>query len=178
MIKEFNAPIPGQSLTTTPKNYSWERPPLLANLDDVVERHIKQISKPDAIDNILFVLEAGLPINVLVEVFLTNAVSKGIHNIDVSLLVAPILHKEILQLARTAEIDFKEYFDDSKVKEENKKGKAIALLRKALREDDNKEDAGVQILTELTETLEEPTEKIEEKEKPKGLMSRTMTDGN
>ena len=29
----FDAPIPGQSLTTEPKNYPWERPPEMSDIN-------------------------------------------------------------------------------------------------------------------------------------------------
>ena len=52
MNRQFNAPIPGQSLTKTPNNYPWERPPEISNVDEAVIRHIENISEPKAIDNL------------------------------------------------------------------------------------------------------------------------------
>ena len=180
MIQQFNAPIPGQSLTKTPGNYPWERPPQITNVDEAIVRHIENISEPEAIDNLLYVLEAGLPINILTETLLTIAVSKGIHNIDISLLVGPVLFKEIKSIAEEAGIDYTDFFDDSELKEKDKKAKANTLLRKALADTPKDEqDLGYEMLQEVSSELSQPTEMKEEtKEKPMGLMSRSLPDGD
>ena len=176
MNKEFNAPIPGQSLTKTPGNYPWERPPEITNVDEAVKRHIDNISEPEAIDNILFVLKAGLPVNILTETLLTTAVSKGIHSIDISLLVGPILFREIKSFAEESGIEYKEFFDDSELQENDKRSKANVLLRKAIADTPEEEkDSGFEILQELSSELSQPTE---QEEKPMGLMSRSTSNGN
>tara|TARA_R110001606_G_scaffold82718_2_gene189404 strand:- start:4246 stop:4782 length:537 start_codon:yes stop_codon:yes gene_type:complete len=178
MNRQFNAPIPGQSLTKTPNNYPWERPPEISNVDEAVIRHIENISEPKAIDNLLYVLEAGLPVNILTESLLTIAVSKGIHSIDISLLVGPVLFKEIKSIADQAGITYKDFFDDSEVKEKDKKDKVNSLLRKAMADTPKDEqDSGYKILEEISEEVSAPTEIVEE-EKPMGLMSRSMPDGD
>tara|TARA_R110000744_G_scaffold95562_4_gene184572 strand:+ start:778 stop:1332 length:555 start_codon:yes stop_codon:yes gene_type:complete len=184
MNQQFNAPIPGQSLTTTPRNYPWERPPQITNVDEATVRHIENISKPEAIDNILYVLEAGMPIHILTESLLTIAVSKGIHSIDISLLVGPVLFKEIKSIAEEAGINYKEFFDDSDLKEKDKKAKVNTLLRKALADTPKDEqDSGYEMLQEVSSELSKPTEMKEEmeeetQEKPMGLMSRSLPDGD
>ena len=180
MNQQFNAPIPGQSLTKTPKNYPWERPPQITNVDEAVVRHVENISNPEAIDNILYVLEAGLPVNILTETLLTIAVSKGIHSIDISLLVGPVLFKEIKSLAEEAGINYKDFFDDSELKEKDMKDKANTLLRQALTDTPKDEqDSGYEMLQEVSSELSQPTEMKEEtQEKPMGLMSRSLPDGD
>ena len=139
---------------------------------------IPNISEPKAIDNLLYVLEAGLPVNILTESLLTIAVSKGIHSIDISLLVGPVLFKEIKSIADQAGITYKDFFDDSEVKEKDKKDKVNSLLRKAMADTPKDEqDSGYKILEEISEEVSAPTEIVEE-EKPMGLMSRSMSDGD
>jgi hypothetical protein len=172
-----NAPIPGQSLTKKPKNYPWEKPPQLVDVNDVIKKHLEIITEEDSIDNILFVLEAGLPINIFVETFLTNAVMKGVHTVDVSVLVAPILHEFILGMAEDAGVDFKEFPQDLDEEDKKFKEKIRTLISKSLADTPEKErDSGYELVKELEGAVEELPEKKPE-ERSKGLMSRKPQDG-
>ena len=39
----FNAPIPGQSLTSEPKNYAWERPPQYDLPEEALMFHLEKL---------------------------------------------------------------------------------------------------------------------------------------
>ena len=51
----FNAPIPGQSLTTPPRNAPYERPPEITDPDEALAVHLKRLSDPDAIEDAMSV---------------------------------------------------------------------------------------------------------------------------
>lgn len=102
------APIPGQSLTIEPGNVPWEQPPLHAKVEDVLKFYIDKISKPDAMDDLLFLLEEEMPLRPLVESMLTVGVMEGIHTLDTAILVGPAIHEYIMDVAKTAGIDVKE----------------------------------------------------------------------
>ena len=40
----FDAPIPGQSLTSAPKNRPWRNPPQLAKVEDAMEYYLPRLS--------------------------------------------------------------------------------------------------------------------------------------
>ena len=65
----FAGPIPGQSLTREPKNYPWENPPQMVDVDEVITFHLNKLTEEDSIDNLLLLLESGMPISTLVEIF-------------------------------------------------------------------------------------------------------------
>lgn len=174
----FDSPIPGQSLTKEPKNYAWENPPEMVDVDDVIGFHLNKLSEEKSIDNLLLLLESGMPVKTLVETFLTSAVMSGLHTVDVSILVAPVLHEFITMTAEDAEINFKEFFSSDEIEEGNLDSKVNLLLKKSLSETaDSEKDSGYKIVKEMSKAAKEQplTEEIQ-KEKSKGLMSRENTD--
>jgi len=44
MADVFSAPIPGQSLTDTPKNYPWERPAEITDPREAIKFHLDGIN--------------------------------------------------------------------------------------------------------------------------------------
>ena len=59
------AAVPGQSLTDYPKNYPWERPPEMTDPNEAIKFHIDRIADEDVIDNVLDLLEFGIPAKTL-----------------------------------------------------------------------------------------------------------------
>jgi len=145
-----NRPIPGQSLTTTPKNAQYEQPPLIVDPDKALQVHLKRLSKPKSMEDMLEFIDTGVDIRTLVEGILRGAVLNGIHSIDVSLIIAPVLHEFIRGLPLAAGIDFKDGFEDQQDVDE-----AMYRIKKPVK-------------VEMTEQKQE--EKIPEKSS--GLMAR------
>ena len=121
----LRAAIPGQSLTDTPKNYPWERPAEIADPNDAVKYHIDRVSEEDVIDNVLDALEFGVPAKKLSEAMMTGAVASGIHNIDVSLIIEPVIRAFIMKSADMAGVEYKETFEDD---EKSPVERAAALM--------------------------------------------------
>ena len=173
----IGGPIPGQSLTKKPGNYPWDKPSKLNDVDEIIKLHLDDISKESSIDNILLVLERGLPLNVLVETYLTSKVMKGIHNIDISILVAPVVHEFLYNLAKDAGVNFKEFFGAEVL---GTKEKALTLLKAELKNTpEDEQDSGFEILEDMTAAIKEQPEEVPpnedeavKEEPPKGLMSR------
>ena len=80
----FEAPIPGQSLTSEPKLYPWETPPEIDKVSDAIAFYIRRISSPEVVDDLFMALEEGFPLNILVKSMLTTGVMEGMHTVDVS----------------------------------------------------------------------------------------------
>jgi hypothetical protein len=81
----LSAPIPGQSLTDTPKNYPWENPPQMADYEEVTKYYIGRLADQDVMDDLAVLLDGGMPIAPLVDSITTIGVMEGIHTVDVSL---------------------------------------------------------------------------------------------
>ena len=151
----FNVAIPGQSLTDEPKNFPWERPPEIADPDEAVKHHLTYLSKDEAVESTLFVLESGLPITTFVSTLMTNAVGNGIHSIDVGLLIAPTIHEAIKATADEGGINYKEEFSRDVEKDEMRKERETTLIRKALM-DSLKEEMDEGLIDETAEALGSP----------------------
>ena len=186
MVEEvtFDAPIPGQSLTTEPKGFPWERPPQIDKPEDALTFYINNMSKQEILDDIFTALDEGFPLDLLVKSILTNGVMEGIHSIDVSLIVHPVLTEYIHVQAREAGLKNITLKARNKKEDMEKKEKQI-LVSRLQRAIDKMEgaDEGTDILEQAQEFLqekrvqEEPVEEQEEEEaeveeKPVGLMAR------
>ena len=171
----FSMPIPGQSLTTEPKNLPFERPPEVSDPIKALDMHVEKITDSEAMEDAFYFLEEGCDLATLVEGMLRSAVMSGIHSVDVSLAIAPALHEYIKGLAVEAGVEFDEGFDKPEerqaIRYQRDAGRAADMLRKIengqlpMPEDDTEEP------------MEEPMEdnvvaEAEVKEPPKGLMAR------
>lgn len=173
------APIPGQSLTDEPKNYPWERPPQIVDFNEATKYHIDRLADVEVMDNVLFALEYGIPSGVLVESMMTGAVAKGIHNIDVGLIVSPVVHEFVKSIADEAGINYKQEFEQDEV---DPVERAAILIRKSLKATPDKQrDAGYDMLEEMADDMEGAADDMPEtkeedmpQEEPAstGLMSR------
>lgn len=176
MAESLKAPIPGQSLTDTPKNYPWERPPQIVDFNEAIKHHIERLTDVDVMDNVFYALEYGIPSSILVETMLTAAVAKGVHNIDISLIIFPVVHSFVKSAADEAGINYKEEFEKD---EPDPIQRAATLVRKSLRATpEEQRDTGFELVENVAEELEGSTEseampdEMPQEEKPTGLMSR------
>ena len=161
----LNLAIPGQSLTDEPKNFAWERPPEITDPDKAIAYHMDYLSNPEVVESTLFILASGLPVKNFVDTILTNAVGNGIHSIDVSLIIKPVLEEAVVLTAVEADIKFLEEFDNSKAKEASQKTREETLilsrLKDALEDDTEQGDEGL-IEDTVSALGEQPMEMGEE----------------
>lgn len=171
----FNAPIPGESLTTEPKSMPYERPPEIADPIEALDKHIESLSREEAMEDALFFLEMGVPLTNLTEGILRSAVMEGIHSVDVSLIIAPVVHEFIRKHAIAADIEFTEGFDDQEQNEairyERDSLRAKNMLRQ-LREQGGDIPEEPEMMMEKEAPEEELMIEEEPTETPKGLMAR------
>jgi len=129
----FNAPIPGQSLTSTPRNAPWERPPEVVDPEEALNIHLDRLNQPDKLEALLDAINMGIDVKTLTSGILRSAVATGIHTIDVGLIIAPIIHEFIRSTAEIAGVEYDEGFEDKKAKEKfeyaRTKSKALKKLR-------------------------------------------------
>ena len=118
MSRALNGPIPGQSLTDEPSNYAWERPPETADPTEALSMHLKKMAGPKYMDSALYMMELGVPADVITNTTLTMAIGNGIHSVDVGLIIAPAIHKEVVSIAEMAGIDYDEHFPEDAEKEQ------------------------------------------------------------
>jgi len=173
MADVFSAPIPGQSLTDEPKNYPWERPPEITDPREAIKFHIDGINRPEALDNIIEMLQIGVPVNALAETAMTTAQMEGIHSVDVSLIIKDVVKEELISIAEEAGLDYLTGDEPSEADiKEKEEQEVLALLRKKIGAADEM-DAGVEMMQQTADMMaqeEEPQEDIEAEAEPMSMM--------
>ena len=158
-VESFGAPIPGQSLFTTPNERPYERPSELDTVDDALSYYFTNLRDPEIIDDLMTVVDMGIPLEPIVKTLYMSSVMNGIHNLDVGLIVAPVLSEFLAAVAKSYEIDFKyTAVDAAEQKSEKENMKVQMMLRAAIDkgiETGGEEDRGVALLKEMAESLED-----------------------
>lgn len=95
----FVAPIPGQSLTAELGSRPWQNPPKYTTMDEALEYYLPRLALDENRNNFYNVLEAGIPVVMVANTMLTGGVMRGLHTIDVSVLLLPILTEFISLMA-------------------------------------------------------------------------------
>lgn len=165
----FEAPIPGQSLTTTPKNAAWERPPQMVDIGEVVAFYMDNLSDEKKQDSIMQMLEQDVDVQTLTEGILRAGVAGGRHSVDVSLAIAPVIHEFIVATADAVGVDYKTGFEDKEDDETRQKKAGQMMARKKMLKEDPRLSRDMQA-ADVVEEVEERVE-AEPKVAPKGLMS-------
>ena len=103
---ELSGPIPGQSLTKEPNSEEWKSPPQFDTVEQALQFYISGITSDDMHSGVVNVLRMGVPVTTLAHTFMLDGVMKGRHNIDVGILVLPVLMETIAYLGDMAEVDY------------------------------------------------------------------------
>lgn len=128
----YDRPIPGQSLTSTPRNAPYERPPEIVDPEDAIIVHLTNLNKPEAMEGVIEFVNEGFDIQTLVEGITRSAVLSGIHTIDVGLIVAPVIHEFIRTTLDKVGVEYEEGFEDDDEKELQMYSKAKARAAREL----------------------------------------------
>ena len=161
-------PIPGQSLTTESGSSPYERPPETIDAIDALDIHLDNLNDSETMESVANILESGVDLVSMTEAILRSAVLEGIHNVDVSILIAPLLHEYIKGEVDALGIEYDEGFENKEV-EERIRNKAIGS--KILRELNIEQKP--EVPDEAPEMAEEEEQPMEEEPK-RGLMARTV----
>ena len=156
-VSQFNAPLPGQSLTTKPGERMWERPPEYNTVEETLAFYLKHLSKSDVIDDTMVLLEVGFPVKPLVKSLRISNTMKGKHNLDVGLLVEPFLVKFITATAESSDVPYQMGDVDLKKDAAEKENRRISmLLESALSKNKStaEEDEGVALLEDISENID------------------------
>lgn len=137
MINPFNKPIPGMSLTSKPKGRAYERPPAITDPDDAIQMHLTRLGEEDKLVPLLQAVDLEpetFDIKTLTTGILRSAVMQGIHSVDVSMIIAPVLHELIKVSLEEAGLDYEEGFIDKKKEEQRQRDVEFAFAMKEARE--------------------------------------------
>lgn len=179
-ISPFDGPIPGQSLTAEPGNAPWEKPSKFSDPMDALEMYMEKLGDESTLDDILDMLDIGIPVSVITGSMLSTGVMDGMHTVDVKLVLKPLLMTQIKTLADVTGVDYKMTMEDYRDKDAEAKKRRMGKLAAKLAMSTGKvsqPDAGQEIMMQVEEdmTKEEPVVEApvqDEEVMPKGLMAK------
>ena len=154
----FSAPIPGQSLTDEPGNYPWEHPPKNTDPETIVNDLFMRMTQPEALQEILVMLDAGVPVEAIVRVMVFTGFAEGEFNPDVGFIIIEPLMEAVatiglragvknlkLTISDTGNKDFRKTMSELKLANEQKE------MPMPAKEIENKKPQGLLAKPEETE---------------------------
>tara|TARA_R100000935_G_C2823883_1_gene161232 strand:+ start:447 stop:941 length:495 start_codon:yes stop_codon:yes gene_type:complete len=108
----MDGPIPGQSLTAEIGARPWQQPAKFTTAEEALEHYATKITNPRINDSLFDALEMGTPVSSIAEIVVQNGAMEGMHTIDVSILILPIIMELVAYVADEAGIDYSMGLDD------------------------------------------------------------------
>lgn len=100
----FSAPIPGESLTGTPKNMPFERPPQFVDLDEATEFVWDNLNKRNNTLKLLALLDKQVPVDGLAQSILFSGFASGKWTPDLAILMAKPVVAMVMAIGKGAGI--------------------------------------------------------------------------
>ena len=161
-ISNFDAPIPGQSLTSEPKSWSWERPPRFVKKEDAALFIWDKLHTQDQLERMIVLLDIGVSVQSLTKTIVFGGFVEGMYTPDLAVLLFPVVERMIFSIGKKAEV---KNLVLSKPKKDNTK----ELVNQLLKSRNIDEDRLIAFEKEENRREEEKEESLEEIQK--GLMS-------
>lgn len=165
----MKGPIPGQSLTVEPGSPQYERPPRLNTQEEAFDAYVEKFDNPEARDALFQLLESEVPLSSIVTVLTREAVRKGVHSMDLAIVMRPIVHEYLTALADAAGVQYEEDALDKPKREAVAKAekKAVASIVKRQLESSTPPEDEVS-----SAVVEEPVQEETPEQGPVGLMAK------
>ena len=125
----FDAPIPGQSLTHEVGARPWQQPAQYATVEEALEWYLSRFEQRDTTEELLNVMEMGIPLTVIANSLQLGAVLEGVHSIDVGVLVTPVLIEMMAYIAEQNGIDFKIGNEEEEIEEDDEEPMGLMARR-------------------------------------------------
>ena len=155
----LSRPIPGQSLTHELRARPWQNPPQFNTVEESMDWYLERFDNPEIVQELLSIIEMGIPLSTIANSMQLGAVLQGVHNIDVGVLIMPILIEIMKTLAEKTDTN---YVMGDEPEESDRPSDAVL------------ESALSKIKGMTVEDMPEEEEDMEEEidEDPMGLMAR------
>ena len=102
----IDGPIPGQGLTAEYGNRPWQLPPQYNTVDQAMEFYVPRLLEPNFVEQLLDVIETGIPLSTIANAMQLGAVMEGKHSADVGILMIPIIVELMSYIAETAGTEY------------------------------------------------------------------------
>jgi len=170
----LDAPIPGMSMTAELGARPWQGPPQYTTVDEAIEYYLERMSSDEFNEQLIDVMEMGIPLTDLANTLQLGNVMEGVHTIDVGMLVMPVLIEMMMLIGDSADVDYDTGLEKKRRKDVTRDtlvAKVSKELQQKLNEEKKDEPSKKLSIEDISdeETMEEPQA---EEVKPKGLMGR------
>ncbi len=163
--QQFDAPIPGMSLTAELGARPWQSPAQYPTVDAAIQYYMDRMTSEQFMDQLIDVVEMGIPVTDIANIIQTSSVMEGIHSVDVGVLVSPVIMEMIMFIAESADVEYVTGLDEP-TEGQISKTKMAKIMQELEQEMGNIEEP------ENTEAAKVEQADGEEQEEPKGLMAR------
>lgn len=157
----FDAPTPGMALTHEVGARPWQTPPKLVTVDEVAQDYLTKMQDPSFVQQLVGVLESGVPITTLANTIQLAGVMEGRHSIDTGMLVLPVLMEMMMLVGDKAGVKYNTGMEED-VKADNMDANIASVLEELEQSLDQGEE----------EEMMQEEETVEAEEEPMGLMAR------
>jgi len=149
----FDAPIPGMALTHELGARPWQSPSQFSTVDEAIDFYMGRMATEEYMEQAIEVMEMGVPVTTIANTMQMAGVMEGKHNIDVGMLVIPLIMEMLMLIAENAGIEYDDGLADDR--EEQTSDARLDMVRR-----------------EMQERIDDVEEEPEATEEPKGLMAR------
>lgn len=158
MVDFIQGPIPGQSLTDTPRNAPWERPAEIDTVEDTVKYYVNKLADPDVMDDLVVAFQLGADLKTMSETIVTMGSMKGMHTVETGMLAGPVVASFIKVAMDSMGVDTPETpvsFEERSTTKEKQRLKTLfeAAVESGLKEG-SPDDPGVAFLQEAVDTMD------------------------
>jgi hypothetical protein len=167
--QSFDRPIPGMGMTAELGGRPWQTPPTYATIEETSDYYIERMANPAFKEQLLDVMEMGVPLSTLANTIQMASVMEGLHTVDVGMLVIPILVEAMMLIGDAADVKYVTGMEGTKSERPGLNSRIIAELKS---KQDNAEDMPTEEVVEEVEQ-EQDSEEMP-MEQPKGLMARRV----
>jgi hypothetical protein len=162
MQPKLDAPIPGHSLTKELGSRPWQQPAQYTTVEDALDYYIPRLESEEVSEQLLDVLEMGIPVTTVANTMQLGSVMEGKHSVDVGMLILPVLVELIMLVADSAGVKYTTGLE----KDKEIRGSLVDLAVRKFNEEKTKEED-----IPMTEVDEEPLKVTAST--TSGLMSRS-----
>lgn len=160
----LDAPIPGMSMTHELGARPWQNPPQYNTIEEALDYYIPRLQSDEVSEQLLDVMEMGIPVTVIANTMQLAGVMEGKHTIDVGMLVLPVLVELIMLIGDTAKIKYNSGLEKDKRVRSSLVDNAIEKLSETPEDDKLSEEKSGNVIEKMKTAAEE---------RVGGLMSRS-----
>jgi 2-methylaconitate cis-trans-isomerase PrpF len=133
----------------------------MADPEEATQYYINKLADEEIMDDLSVLLGSDMPVAPFVKTLLTMGVMNGLHSIDVSMIIAPVIHAFIKAAMTSYGIEVRDDIGDPEEElKEREKQRLQTAITMAMADAEDKgasdEDPGVALLAEMQNTTGKP----------------------